>query len=404
MALLLNRKYGSRLECLYYILCSCYSKFGTSVPFSLKDLKFDEDDEYNVHNYCNLLIQCVGYNCCRFLNNPLDSSKCYATQSLESDSTKSKAISDVGGSLVALGFITPINSRNYKITESGERWVNSDFESEEWCNIARQGALSYGVLIGFLNKLRNLNDEFNYTGIYLSYPQTEEQVEFVCEDGVTRIINLSTDSRRDSNTRTITKIIGWCVTTGILIPKTRNNINTAYNLPQLRFRDFVNLDELTVRNYEKTDICRNIFNNKPYVSNPLSFKRLHKNVGSIRENGSDDLRNATLLNIPKILKRRYVFVKVLNYCSINNLELDFNALVNIMTRYEEHFFSPGNNYFEIMESESEIADITGIPFEINNKGLLVPLTILNEEVLDEDVDDNTKRLVDIIIGELFNDI
>ena len=77
MAMLLNRKYGSRLECLYYILKSCYAKFGKSRSFKLNDLKYDDDNENNVHNYCNLLVDCVGQSCCPFLKNPLNLSKCY---------------------------------------------------------------------------------------------------------------------------------------------------------------------------------------------------------------------------------------------------------------------------------------------------------------------------------------
>ena len=117
MSLLLNRKYGSRLECLYYILKSCYAKFGTEKEFALKDLKYDEDDKYNVHNYCQLLQDCVGIKCCPFLVNPLNDSKCYATQSIYSDSTKSKAVSDVGGSFEALGFTKKFTKNKYKITK-----------------------------------------------------------------------------------------------------------------------------------------------------------------------------------------------------------------------------------------------------------------------------------------------
>ena len=109
MSLILNRKYGSRLECLYYILKSAYYKFNTNKSFSLSDLKFDNTDIYNVHQYCQLLIDVLDRKCCPFLNNPLNNSKCYATQSKISDSTKSKAVSDIGGSLEALGFNSNIS-------------------------------------------------------------------------------------------------------------------------------------------------------------------------------------------------------------------------------------------------------------------------------------------------------
>ncbi len=401
MALLLNRKYGSRLECLYYILQSRYEKFGTNTSFSLSDFKFDEDDEDNVHNYCQLLKPCVGINCCRFLNNPLDSSKCYATQSVDSDSTKSKAVSDVGGSLEALGFIVRDGRRTYKISESGKRWVQTEFTSEEWTIIAREAVLSYGPLVGFLSKLSGLDDEFSYSGVYLGYPKTEESVEYTGDDGITRIINLSTDSQRDSNTRTVSKIIGWCVTTGLLMPKTTEGVNTAETLPQLKYRDFVNKEELTVRTFEKSEITKELFSNNFMVNNPLSFSRLHKNVGSMRENGGEDLRRATMQNNSKILNRRYVFVKVLNYCSINNTALDFERLVESMKKRENYFLSSRNSLEDIMASEAEIADIVGIPFIENDDGLLVPLTKINEQILDEDVTAEAKELANFIIEDMF---
>src|SRR5690625_7561772 len=93
MAMLVNRN-SSRLECLYYILQSAHAKFDTKLEFEMKDLKYDEEDEHNVHEYCGLLKE--GFiKHCPFLENQFDSSKCYATRSIEYDSTKDKNISDV---------------------------------------------------------------------------------------------------------------------------------------------------------------------------------------------------------------------------------------------------------------------------------------------------------------------
>ena len=117
MAKLLNRKYGSRLECLYYILTSCYKKFNTTKTFELKDLKYDEKDKENVHHYCKQLKNILEIQYCPYLINPLNLSKCYATQSVDSDSTKSKAVSDIGGSLEALGFIIRVDRRKYKVSK-----------------------------------------------------------------------------------------------------------------------------------------------------------------------------------------------------------------------------------------------------------------------------------------------
>ena len=397
MSMLLNRKYGSRLECLYYILASCYKKFRTTSRFSLKDFKYDDNDEYNVHNYCKQLTNCVGIKCCPFLVNPLNASKCYATQSVNSDSTKSKAVSDIGGSLEALGFILR-EGKKFVVSENGEKWVNSDFFSEEWENIALEGVLSYGATVGFLHKLRDKPDNFSASGIYLSYPKTEETVEYTDDNGVKKYIRLSTDSQRDSNTRTISRMVGWCVAVGLLEPK-MIKYDSQTHIAHLRYRDFLNNSELTVRNYKKTALCKDILKNKNYVGNPLSYLRLHKNVGSLRENGGEDLRRATLEHNQKILDRRYVFVRALNHCSKLNISLSFLTLVKSMEKYGSVFFSKGNNPFDIMETESEIADITGIPFIINGDEL-IPVSVINEKVLNENTDKRIIELAKKIINEM----
>lgn len=419
MAILLNRKYGSRLECLFYILLAAYKKFGTGTPFYQGDLKFDDADAENVHKYCKLLTPCLGLDCCRFLDNPLSPAKCYATQAKNCDSTKAKAVSDVCGALEALGFIereragfaaasagkrkaAGKNRGRFLITEKGEKWVKAGFGSAEWTEIARESVLSYGPLVGFLSKLRDLSDEFSYSGIYLGYPKTEEYVEYTPPGGAaTKIVKLSTNSKKDSNTRTVSSIIGWCVSTGLLIPLTTDGVNPAETLPQLRYRDFVNQGGLTVRNFKKSETVKKLFDKRFFVENPLSYKRLHKDVDAMRENGSVDTRMATKQNLGKILDRRFVFVKALNYCGKNGLALDFDRLVSEMEKHSLCFFSPGNKPSDIMASESEIADIAGLPFGEDSSGLLVPLTVVNEQVLEEDAPPDTIALADSIIKDIF---
>lgn len=398
MALLLNRKYGSRLECLYYILTSCYNKFGTSTTFALKDLKYNEDDNKNVHHYCKQLNNILGRQCCPYLKNPLNLSKCYATQSVDSDSTKSKAVSDIGGSLEALGFITRIDKRKYKVSAEGEKWIKSTFDSKEWEDIARKGVLSYGVTIGFLNKITELPDNFTYQGLYLSYPHTSEVVLYTNPNGVSSYINISTDSQKDSNTRTMSRLIGWCVAVGLIEPNSVTGTDSPY--AHIKYQDFLNKDELTVRNFKKTELLKTLFDHKLEVSNPLSYSRLHKNAESMRENGGDDLRNATLLYKPKILDRRYVFVFALNYYSKLNKPLDFEKLVRVMENHSDFFFAAGNNASTIMESECEIGDIAGIPFTIENGTFFRAKTTINEKILNEDAPAASIKLAKQIISEM----
>ena len=399
MAILLNRKYGSRLECLYYILKSCYAKYGVTNNFCLNDLKFDCEDEYNVHNYCQLTIDLLGNQCCPFLVNPLDSSKCYATQSIESDSTKSKAVSDIGGSLEALGFIRRVQTRTYRITDLGESWVKTDFFSSQWEEIARQGVLSYGVVVGFLSLLRTKPIIFSSSDIYLGYPKTEETVCYVDEHSVAHITNISTGSEPDSVTRTKSRVIGWCISVGLIEPADYSGKADTENLAHLKYRDFLNQRELTVRYYKKTDLFKEIFSSKIFVSNPLAYSRLHKSVKSMRENGGEILRMATMECNDKILNRRFVFAYVLNYFSQDDKEIDFNLLVSTMTKYGQFFFTPNNDIYQIMSSESQIADMAGIPFE-EKDGYLVPLTIINESVLCEDAPREIVTLAKTIVKEM----
>lgn len=398
MALLLNRKYGSRLECLYYILKSVYAKFGTNEEFALKDFKYDGNDDENVHKYCQLLCTVVGRKCCPFLVNPLNSSKCYATQSVDSDSTKSKAVSDIGGSLEALGFIYRSSRNKYKITEDGERWANSDFKSELWEELARKGVLSYGVAVGFLSKIEELPDTFTYQGLNLSYPNTTEMVEYKDDDGNVMTINLSTNSQRDSNTRTMSRLIAWCVAVGFIEPL--GVVGDDSDLAHIKYRDFLNKDELTVRRFKKTDLCKHVFDSKFLVKNPLSYSRLHKNVGSLRENGGEDIRRATLEYNENILDRRYLLVYALNFYSKKNKSLDLDLLIETMEKHADYFFSSGNDAYQIMQSESEIADIAGIPFEENSDGDLEAKTTIDIDVLSEDAPDRIVKLAKMIIEEM----
>ena len=120
----------------------------------------------------------------------------------------------------------------------------------------------------------------------------------------------------------------------------------------------------------------------------------------MRENGGEDLRNATLQNKPKILDRRYVFVYALNYYSKLNKSLDFEKLVKVMEQHSDSFFSNGNDAFTIMESECEIGDIAGIPFMIEHDTLFRAKTTIDEKILNEDAPAASIKLAKKIIDEM----
>ena len=71
-----------------------------------------------------------------------------------------------------------------------------------------------------------------------------------------------------------------------------------------------------------------------------------------------------------------------------------------MSEYSDEFFSENNDPTTIMESESDIADIAGIPFDIDDYGMLVPKTTINNDVLIEDAPKESIELAKKIIEEM----
>ncbi len=385
MALLLNRKYGSRLECLYYILQATFKNYHKN-SFTMSDMKFDKDKN-NITETCQLLCTKLNRKYCPYLENALNQSFCYATQSVYSDSTKNKAISDVARSLEALGFIKPVEKSLFTITDLGIQWLKAPFNTEEWLIISRQAVLSYSLVLGFLTLSQESGNTFDSSRIYLGYPNTSDP------------LNLSTGSTRDSNTRTVSKIISWCISTGLIEPT--NNPNTDQVLPQLYYRELVNAPRLSQRSYKLTQYSLEYITSNPRVDNPLSYKHLNKNVGSIRENGSKTIRDLTIKYNDIILNRRFMLLYALNKASQLKKDLSLEKLITAMEKYYDNFFLPESDIFNIMQSEADIAAIAGIPFKFNEESLsLIPQSTINEEILISDAPDEILNIANIIVGDI----
>lgn len=394
MSILLNRKYGSRLECLYYILKSCYATHANNY-FKSNDIKFDNNNEFNVHKFCKNLSNSLGINFCPYLNNPLDLSKCYATQSIDSDTTKSKAVSDVLNSLIALGFISK-NNKGFKITNLGINWCNTSFDSDLWIKIALTGVLSYGPLIGFLHKLNE--DKLNVINIkdyFISYPDTNESILW---NGCN--VTLSTGSTKDSNTRTRSRIVSWCISTGLLKPI---NLKQSNNLPHINTRNLINQKRLNQSKFKKTSLFNAVVSKKLFVNNPLSYEHLLKDIKSLRERNGKDLREATLNFKPLILNRRFVLIYVLNRCSEENTSLNISKFIKIIEKYPDKFLPNTDDAESIISIESDICYLAGIPFNIDNE-YLIPLTTVNKNVLIDNAPKNIVDLAEKIFLEVKNDL
>lgn len=402
MSLLLNRKYGSRLECLHAIAKYLYYKYqSNSLSFSLNDIKFDEFSEITVHNYCTLLSEQLGFKFCPFLDNPLNESKCYATQSLKSDSTKSKAVSDIGGSLEALGIIVRNNLGKYSFTRSGITWINLDFYSEEWTEKTTELVKSYGPIIGFLFDIlleKELKGEIILKNLYIGYPLTQEYAL-----NNSQLVKLDHGTEKDTNTRTRTRLTSWSLATGLL--KEVGSIIT--NIPQIQNREILNSDRFNLSKLEITPKLLELFETKFYVENPLSYERLNKAVASRRENGMDIIRQETLRLNKKILDRRFAICFVLNEMSKKDRMINWNEFLYNLELKKEHFVDPYsyNNFTNIIASEMSIAKLVGIPFKVklyNNETYIIPLTIINENILSLNVDQNIINISKEIFQNLKN--
>ena len=117
MAFLINRTAAARIECLHALAQLIKSKFGQE-NFALKDIKFDRSSE-NIHQYCSLLknSDLMGAYC-RFKDNPLDDAGCAITNGANSDTTKSKEVSNTINAMHALGFVER-KGRSMKLTQEG---------------------------------------------------------------------------------------------------------------------------------------------------------------------------------------------------------------------------------------------------------------------------------------------
>lgn len=380
MATLVNRN-SSRVECLYYILQSAYKKFGTKNEFKMKDLKFDEEDENNTHKYCQLLEEgFVEY--CPFLENQFDTSKCYATRSLETDSTKGKNVSDVVRTLEGFGFIVPSqDGRSFSITDEGERWINSTFGTEEWQEIVDSAILSYGPFVGFLYKVKMKNEEIVIPSqIYIGYPNTQETVQVETEEGTVNV-ELSVGSKKDSVTRSRSKLVSLGLTSGLWVP---NETDEGLDeLPHIQQREILNKEKLTIRKIKLTKMLHKVTGNKIHVKHPLSYNHLLKDVKALRENNIGLTRRTTMEASKKVINRRFIIVDILNRASQNGVTISFKKFFECLESYGEEFFieSDKSKWPRIFQSELDIAFLAGIPFEIQKVSRdleLNPLTSIDE--------------------------
>lgn len=389
MSLLLNRKYGSRLECLHSILRTIYYQ-GKADNFQLSDLKYNSYEDHTIIEHCPLLKQTLGRYYCPYLDNSLDSAKCYATQSIESDSTKSKAVSDTAGSLEALGFIKK-NNKSYQITPFGEEFIQLDYLTDEMNNIIEKAVISYGPILGFLYKAYiEQGLEFNPSEIYIGYPKTKESIS-----------NLNLGSTNDSVVRTRSKLISWCLTAGLIESvKAESSDIPAHKL----YRDTLNAQRIGLRRFRISLKAKSYFDATPHIKNPLFYSRLNKNVGSKRERNGATQRITEIEINPILLKRRYFLIKILNYAGNQKKSISMKNLVKLFSDSPDFnsLILDKNRIEDTIASELEIGVIVGIPFEVVGDNIIRPISAIEESVLEIDAPLNEIEIInDYLKGDIY---
>lgn len=373
MSILINRNPSGRLICLHALTKTLNEKFGRD-KFTINDLKYDENASTNIIDFCELLIDnsSIDHHVCPYLNNPLSNARCYLTQSKTDDTQKSKSASDAMNALDGLGFVKR-NDDYANLTDSGIMFGNHDFASENWLSIAKKAVLSYGPFVGMLYKisLKNINGQIKIkkSDVHVQFPQTHEQIK----SGSTTV-QLSTGSESDTNTRTRAIMFSWAVSTGFAIP---SNYNCPTNKKQwhVETRDIVEKNRWSYSKYNFY-IPQNLFNDKHYVDNPLNYSWLTKSIRSLRERGQESIRRASLNNDARIKNRRFAIVYALAKYSECGAILDFKNLIEKLKTEPDLFIINEDEFMHVMQRETQIAPLCGIPFSYNDK-MMTPLTRIN---------------------------
>lgn len=390
MSYLINRTPPARLRCLHHLVQLAYSKFWEN-EFFMGDLLFNGDAE-NIHSYCTLLTKDpnLWIKFCPYLQNPLSNAGCYLTRWVEDDSTKKKEISNSVNSLDAL-WLLKRTWRKLRVTELWIKFASTKFESREWLEIAKLAICQYGQAVWLLYQISKSNTVFSTRELHVGYPNTNEHLLINDE-----IIEISSWSTNDTNTRTKSCLLAWFTTVWFIIPESLFSGDTAIDDPHLQTNKFIT--QRTIRNenrYYKWKIPE-IFEGNFIVECPFDYNNLAKDSTALRENGQQVSREATMKNDWIIRNRRFAILYTLTLCFENKKLLNFQSLLKVMEENHKHFVINKETFPEALRNDLDIALMSWIPFEVLSEVLLKPLTWLNKGVLTLNAPSEVVELIDEI--------
>ncbi len=372
MSFLINRNPPARLQCVHSLCKFIEHKMGVGVIFRMSDIKFNPD-AVNIHKFCDLLIENkeLGIRYCRYKDNPFSTSGCSLTNGVFDDTTKSKEVSNTINSLHALGFVERIGN-NLRLTPAGSIFSKTIFNSKEMLEILQNSVLRYGLFVGMIFQIYNLDkEEFDTAEINVGYPKANEKILY---NG--NMVTISSGSEDDSITRTKSCLLAWATTCGFIYPiPIINTLDTEK--PHVSSADFILQNNRNCRKYKFLKIPVNLFNGNFTTEKPLDYNNLTKNIGALRENNQKEIRELTLAVKPKIQNRRLAILYLLNKAFQSKLTLNVNSLVQFMLSHEDLFVIEKSNINDTIWEEINIAFISGIPFSIESDNELRPQTGLN---------------------------
>ena len=371
MAFLINRTAAARIECLHALARLIYNKFGRS-NFALKDVKFDKTD-VNIHQFCTLLQDnALLGKFCRFKDNPLDEAGCSITNGVLSDTTKSKEVSNTINAMHALGFIERDGRKN-NLTDEGVRFAQTEYNTPEMSEIIKEALINYGPIIGVLNQLSslcNVGGQFSAKDISVGYPSP---IEYAFHKG--KVVEISTGSKNDSNSRTKSCLLAWITTAGYIRPARLKT--DATDLRHMAYRSYINCAQRNEQLYELIELP-----DVKVIQKPLNYENLTKMNTGLRERGMAAVREATMSYESIIKNRRFAIIYLLNRAYQEHKELPFSLLINLFNQYPEKFIVSDKGLAETIEEEIEIAYMAGIPYTHVYSGdelRLKPLQSVNME-------------------------
>lgn len=393
MSYLINRNPSGRLLCLHGLLQYVSYHWGDG-PYEIKNFKFDATKSPDIHDFSPCLSTEYGFRSCRYLENPSSLAGCGLVNSLVEDTQKSKNASDVFNGLDGLGFITR-KGNTATITALGKRFISASRDSAEWELVAREGAQNYGPFVGltYLASLFPKDQKWSRSQVRLGFSETGEEVAF---DG--EMVTLSTGSQSDTITRSRSSIISWGVASGYFIPN--RFIQKLNDKPsQVQFQEYLMAASLadgfwnTGLVYEQSTAV---------VNRPLSYHQLVKSIRSLRENGQESQRNASIQWESAIKNRRLAIAYALNESAVLDKPLIFSEFVNELSQMPDFVINKAE-MASVLGTELQNAFVIGTPYRVLPGNLLQGLRTVDVSVLSAGADEAiSDQLVSLVSrGNLF---